>query len=97
MMAKELNELIVWLKANPSKASAAIGASTIRLLTAFFQRETGTQFAFVPYRGGPPAAQDLMAGQIDFSFLTPGFPAASASREHKSLCGDARHTVAASA
>jgi tripartite-type tricarboxylate transporter receptor subunit TctC len=73
MVAKELNELIVWLKANPSKASAAIGASTIRLLTAFFQRETGTQFAFVPYRGGPPAVQDLMAGQIDFSFLTPDF------------------------
>src|SRR6516165_8086839 len=73
MAAKELNELIVWLKANPSKASAAIGASTIRLLAAFFQRETGTQFAFVPYRGGPPAVQDLMAGQIDFSFLTPDF------------------------
>jgi tripartite-type tricarboxylate transporter receptor subunit TctC len=73
MTAKELNKLIVWLKANPSKASAAIGASTIRLLTAFFQRETGTQFAFVPYRGGPPAVQDLMAGQIDFSFLTPDF------------------------
>ena len=73
MTAKELNELIVWLKANPSKASAAIGASTIRLLAAFFQRETGTQFAFVPYRGGPPAVQDLMAGQIDFSFLTPDF------------------------
>jgi tripartite-type tricarboxylate transporter receptor subunit TctC len=71
--AKDLNELIEWLKANPSKASAAIGASTIRLLAMFFQRETRTQFALVPYRGGPPAVQDLMADQIDFSFLTPDF------------------------
>ena len=27
----------------------------------------------MPYRGGPPAVQDLIAGQIDFSFLTPDF------------------------
>jgi tripartite-type tricarboxylate transporter receptor subunit TctC len=37
----------------------------------FFQQETGTQFALVPYRGGAPALQDLLAGQIDFFFESP--------------------------
>jgi tripartite-type tricarboxylate transporter receptor subunit TctC len=34
----------------------------------FFQNETGTQFTLVPYRGDPPAMQDLLAGQIDLWF-----------------------------
>jgi tripartite-type tricarboxylate transporter receptor subunit TctC len=71
MPAKDLNELIAWLKANPNKASAGVASSFIRLATAFFQRETGTQFTFVPYRGSAPAMQDLVAGQIDMLFDTP--------------------------
>jgi tripartite-type tricarboxylate transporter receptor subunit TctC len=70
MPAKDLNELIVWLKANPNKTSAAIVASTSHLLTAFFQKETETQFNLIPYRGSVPAMQDLMAGQIDLAFAT---------------------------
>jgi tripartite-type tricarboxylate transporter receptor subunit TctC len=38
---------------------------------AFLQIQTGTQFAFVPYRGTGPAMQDLVAGQIDFMIDTP--------------------------
>ena len=69
MPPKDLNELIVWLKANPNKASAATAVTSLRLLTAFFQKETGTQFTLVPYRGGAPALQDLVAGQIDLLFM----------------------------
>jgi tripartite-type tricarboxylate transporter receptor subunit TctC len=36
-----------------------------------FQKETGTRFATVPYRGGSQAMQDLVAGQIDMSFYVP--------------------------
>ena len=71
MPAKDLNELIAWLKANPNKALAGIPTSYYRLTTAFFQKETATQFTFVPYRGGPPAMQDLVAGQIDLLFYGP--------------------------
>jgi tripartite-type tricarboxylate transporter receptor subunit TctC len=69
MPAKGLNELIAWLRANPGKASVGIPAASARLLAALFQKETRTQFTLVPYRGGPPALQDLVAGQIDLVYL----------------------------
>lgn len=64
---KNLEELIAWLKANPGKASVGIpGVGGQGHLTGLsFQKETGTTFQFVPYRGNGPALQDLVAGQID--------------------------------
>jgi tripartite-type tricarboxylate transporter receptor subunit TctC len=60
-------ELIEWLKANPGKASAAtIGAgSGAHVCLLYFAQKTGTSFQLVPYRGGAPVMQDLIAGQID--------------------------------
>jgi tripartite-type tricarboxylate transporter receptor subunit TctC len=60
-------ELLAWLKANPGKASAAtVGAgSAAHLCLVYFQNQTGTQFQLVPYRGGAPVMQDLVANQID--------------------------------
>jgi len=65
--AKDAKELIAWLKANPDKASAAtVGAgSAAHVCALYFQDKTGTRFQFVPYRGGAPAMQDLVGGQID--------------------------------
>src|SRR5262249_23087786 len=63
--ARDLSELIAWLKANPGKASAGIASIERLLVTALFQKETRAQFALVPYRGTAPAVQDLVAGQID--------------------------------
>ncbi len=64
---KDLKELIAWLKANPDKASAGTtGASSASHLCGIhFQNSTGTRFQLVPYRGGAPALQDLVGGQID--------------------------------
>jgi tripartite-type tricarboxylate transporter receptor subunit TctC len=67
--AKDLHELIAWLKANSNKASAAVFTIGGRLLATVFQKETGTQFALVPYRGTAPAMQDLVAGHIDLTFF----------------------------
>ena len=72
MPARDLNELIAWLKANPDKASAGIAAVGPHLIAKLFQKEIGRNFALVPYRGGAPAIQDLMAGEID---LYPDGPA----------------------
>jgi len=64
---KTAKELIAWLKANPGKASAAtVGAgSGAHICLLYFEQKTGTSFALVPYRGGAPVMQDLVAGQID--------------------------------
>src|SRR5262249_30212077 len=71
--ADSVKELIAWLKANPDKASAAtVGAAGGAQVTGvYFQQATGTRFGFVPYRGGAPAMQDLIAGQVDM-IVRPG-------------------------
>jgi tripartite-type tricarboxylate transporter receptor subunit TctC len=65
-----LKELIAWLKANPDKASqgTAGAGSASHISGIYFQKDTGTSFQFVPYRGTGPAMQDLVAGQIDIMF-----------------------------
>src|SRR5215831_4222455 len=67
--AKDLKELIAWLKANPDKASVAtVGAgSASHMCMVYFQDATGTRFQYVPYRGAAPVIQDLIAGQVDLS------------------------------
>ena len=70
MPAKDLTELITWLKANPDRISQGTpGAGSLGHVGGLlFQKETGTRFQFVPYRGSAPAVQDLVAGQIDIMF-----------------------------
>jgi tripartite-type tricarboxylate transporter receptor subunit TctC len=65
-------------------------------IVPFFQRETGTQFAFVPYRGNAPAMQDLLAGQIDLFFGTPDqLPLMRAgSIKAYAVSSDMRHVLA---
>jgi tripartite-type tricarboxylate transporter receptor subunit TctC len=67
--AKDLRELIAWLKANPDKASAATTGlgSGIHMCLVYFQNMTGTKFPLAPYRGAAPLMQDMLAGQIDLS------------------------------
>jgi tripartite-type tricarboxylate transporter receptor subunit TctC len=67
MPAKDLRELIAWLKANPGKASQGTSGvgGTSDVAGRFFQKETGTHFQSVPYRGAAAMMQDLLAGQID--------------------------------
>ena len=68
--ATDLKGLIAWLKANPDKASAGTAGvgSVSHVAGVFFQKETGTRFQFVPYRGINLAQQDLIGGQIDLLF-----------------------------
>jgi tripartite-type tricarboxylate transporter receptor subunit TctC len=65
--AKDLKELIAWLRANPNKASAGVIAVSYRMLMALFQKETGTRFTLVPYRGFPPELHFDSAVQLPFT------------------------------
>jgi tripartite-type tricarboxylate transporter receptor subunit TctC len=65
--AKNLQELLAWVKANPDKASAgtAGAGSGAHIAGVYMQNLTGLRLQFVPYRGTAPALTDLVAGQID--------------------------------
>jgi tripartite-type tricarboxylate transporter receptor subunit TctC len=67
----DLPGLIAWLKANPEKATQGNPNSSGHVAGAYFQKETGTRFTFVPYRGAGPAMQDLVSGQIDLLIAQP--------------------------
>jgi tripartite-type tricarboxylate transporter receptor subunit TctC len=68
--AKDLKELIEWLKANAGKAvqgAAGVG-SPAHVSGTYFQLASGTTFQFAQYRGAAPAMQDLVGGHIDLMF-----------------------------
>ena len=68
--AKNVADLIALLKADPGKlsfGSSGIGNSD-HMAGELLLATTGTQAIHIPYKGGAPAATDLMGGQIDFYF-----------------------------
>jgi tripartite-type tricarboxylate transporter receptor subunit TctC len=65
--AKSLKELIEWLKARstPATAGTAGAGSGSHIAGLYFENVTGIKLQYVPYRGTGPAMNDLVAGQID--------------------------------
>src|SRR5438445_3290291 len=65
--AKSLQELLAWLKARPTPATAgtAGAGSGSHIAGLYFENATGIKLQYVPYRGTAPAMNDLVAGQID--------------------------------
>ncbi|OWT61715.1 Bug family tripartite tricarboxylate transporter substrate binding protein [Candidimonas nitroreducens] len=70
---KSTKELIAYAKAHPGRvtyASTGIG-STGQLSGVLFSRLADVQMLHVPYKGGPPALTDLLAGRVDIIFSNP--------------------------
>lgn len=68
--AKNLAELLAWIRSQPGKVTyASQGNGTTSHLTAhMFMTLTGTEMVHVPYKGTAPALVDLMGGQVDLFF-----------------------------
>jgi tripartite-type tricarboxylate transporter receptor subunit TctC len=71
LSAKNIRELVAWLKANPDKASFATPGvgSPSHVWGIHFQNSTGTRFQFVAYRGASPALQDVLSARVDLTCL----------------------------
>jgi len=72
--AQSLGELIAWIKANPDKVlQGTVGVGTMQHLCGLqLQKTIGVKWQLVPYKGGPPAMQDLLGRQINFMCTTTG-------------------------
>jgi tripartite-type tricarboxylate transporter receptor subunit TctC len=75
---KNVQELIAYLKANDKKrtfASSGSGTST-HLAGELFADIIGIKLEHIPYKGTPPAMQDVAGGNVTFMFdqLTAGLP-----------------------
>jgi tripartite-type tricarboxylate transporter receptor subunit TctC len=71
--AKDLKELVAWLKANTDKATqgnSGIGTPS-HVAGVFLQNALGARWQLVPYRSAGLSMQDLVAGNIDLTLDTP--------------------------
>ena len=68
--AKTVKDVIRLAKASPGKIAYASSGngSAQHLAGALFESRTGVQLVHVPYRGGGPALNDVMGGQVPLFF-----------------------------
>jgi tripartite-type tricarboxylate transporter receptor subunit TctC len=76
--ADNLREFIAYAKANEAKlqyGSAGVGSAN-HLACVLFNGAAGLNVTHIPYRGGAPAMQDLIAGRLDYAcnILTTALP-----------------------
>jgi len=82
--ATNVKELIALLKANPNKYSfASSGNGTSQHLSGeLFKAMAGVEMQHIPYKGSPPALQDVLGGQVTMTFdnITTAWPLAKAGK-----------------
>jgi tripartite-type tricarboxylate transporter receptor subunit TctC len=82
--AHNVKELIALLKANPGKYSfASSGNGTSQHLSGeLFKAMAGVDMQHIPYKGSPPALQDVVGGQVAMTFdnITTAWPLAKAGK-----------------
>jgi len=72
--ATTLKEFVAWIKAQPDKVTqGTVGYGTIQhMCGVIMQKALGVTWQIVPYRGGAPAMQDLLSGQINMMCTASG-------------------------
>ncbi|SFP62290.1 Tripartite-type tricarboxylate transporter, receptor component TctC [Variovorax sp. OK605] len=67
--AKNFKEFIAWVKANPGKFSyGQVNASSGHVTTEYLKQVAGLDMVGIPYKGGAPALNDVLADQIPGMF-----------------------------
>jgi tripartite-type tricarboxylate transporter receptor subunit TctC len=71
---QNFTEFVAWAKSQPNGVSyASPGSGTPHhLATELLRKQAGLNLVHVPYRGGAPAAQDVMGGQVPFMLVDAG-------------------------
>lgn len=69
---KDYGDLMSYARANPGKLNMGVlgGGGITQLLASRFQHVTGIRTTEIAYKGGAPAMQDLLGGNIDI-FIDP--------------------------
>jgi tripartite-type tricarboxylate transporter receptor subunit TctC len=96
--ARTVADVVAALKAQPGKLSFASSGngSSDHLSAEMFWQQTGTSGTHIPYKGGAPAINDLLGGQVDFSFqnVNAVLPHIRAGKLHAiAVTGDKRSPV----
>jgi tripartite-type tricarboxylate transporter receptor subunit TctC len=82
--AKNVSELIALLKKNPGKYTfASSGNGTSQHLSGeLFKTMTGVDMQHIPYKGSPPALQDVVGGAVTMTFdnITTAWPLAKSDK-----------------
>ena len=82
--AKSVKELIDHARANPAKLNyATVGPGSVTHLShELFKLETGTDIVHVPYKGGAPALNAVIAGEVQLTMISmvPTIPHLKAGR-----------------
>jgi tripartite-type tricarboxylate transporter receptor subunit TctC len=70
---ESLRDLIAYAKKNPGKLNYASSGngSAPHMAAVLFQRVAGVGMVHVPFKGGAPAVQSVVAGDTQLSFATP--------------------------
>ena len=70
--AKNVAELLAYVRANPGKLNYGSGNSTAQLFGAQLAHLEKLDMVHVPYKGDAPLTIDLVGGRVQLAFATPG-------------------------
>ena len=97
--ANNVAELIALLKANPGKYTfASSGNGTSQHLSGeLFKTMAGVDMQHIPYKGSPPALQDVVGGQVSMTFdnITTALPLARSGKLRPLAVTTARRSAVA--
>ena len=76
LKVNSVSELIALAKKEPGKLTVGAGSSSARVAVELFEKMSGTEMVYVPYKSNPLAVLDLVGGQVDLMIvdLTTSLP-----------------------